>query len=206
MAADTARIDAAASADPSDNPKQAAWKAATRGLHFDTGRLVVDPQGPADADAAFRHYREGLRLFGENRFVEAIGAYRDALSRWADYPEAIAALGDACRMRGEIAWAIACYRTVLDDEPDRADLRFTLAMMHWADNQPHEAVDEMMRVVEIDPANAQAHERLAIWHYYLDDAAAAWRHVHVARALGHDVSPQFIPLLSAKMADPGAGQ
>ncbi len=196
----------ASTTDPTDNPKQAAWKAATRGLHFDTGRLVVDPQGPPDADAAFRHYRDGRRFFAENRFVDAIGAYRDALSRWFDSPETIEALGDACHMKGETGWAIACYRTLLDDEPTRADVRFKLATMLWADSQSNDAVAELTRVTELDPARADAHERLAIWHYYLDDPATAWRHVHAARAAGGDVPPQFIPLLSARMADPGAGR
>ncbi len=61
-----------------------------------------------------------------------------------------------------------------------------------------EAVDQMLRVVDLAPRNAKAHERLAIWYYYAGDDDDAWRHVDAARELGLEPPGQFIALLEAR--------
>ena len=53
----------------------------------------------------------------------------------------------------------------------------------------------MNGVVQAQPDNVKAHERLAIWHYYLGEYETAWSHVHRAQNLGHAMPPQFIVLL-----------
>ena len=65
-----------------------------------------------------------------------------------------------------------------------------------------EAVDVWREVLTFNPNHAKTHERLAIALYYLGDYHASWAHVHAAEVLGHQVPPQFRPLLEAQMAEP----
>jgi hypothetical protein len=60
----------------------------------------------------------------------------------------------------------------------------------------------MLTLVERAPDHSAAHERLAIWYYYADQAALAWQHVHSAEALGHAMPPQFIALLKSRAPEP----
>ena len=65
-----------------------------------------------------------------------------------------------------------------------------------------QAIETWGRVLAVDPNHAKTHERLAIVLYYLHDYQQSWRHVHAAEALGHQVPPQFRPLLEARMPEP----
>jgi tetratricopeptide (TPR) repeat protein len=197
---------APATAGPADegDPRAIRWQNAIRGLSFDTGRIVVESSGD-DRAAAERHFAEAQAFMLRNDYVGAVGALRDTLAAWFDFPEAQRTLGDALRGRGRTAWAIASYRTYLDTHPDDADTRFIVSMELWGADQQADACTEMANVLAIDPTRAEAHERLAIWNYYMGDYAAAWEHVHGTRALGRDVPPQFIPLLEQNMPDPRPG-
>ncbi len=64
--------------------------------------------------------------------------------------------------------------------------------------QLDDAIAQMQRAVELDTGYAAAHERLAIWHYYLGDTGASWQHVQAARDLGREPPGQFIVRLEAK--------
>ena len=90
---------------------------------------------------------------------------------------------------------MSSYRTALDLEPDRIGALFEVAMLLAREQDFAGAIDEMDRVLELDPDHAVAHERLAIWHYYLDDFNAAREHSARAEALGHAMPPQFKQLI-----------
>lgn len=183
--------------------KEQRWLDAIEGLDFSTGRVVVRPAGRIDPEQARRDRERGVAELLRNDPVAAVAAFRDALSLWPDFIDAIDGLGDALVHKGRIEWAIATYRTLLDVRTDDADTRFKLAWRLWDSDQSDDAIAEMNRVLALDPNRAEAHERLAIWNYYTGDYAEAWRQVHRTRALGGVVPPQFIPLLQARMPDPG---
>lgn len=187
------------------NPKEARWQDAIRGLDFETGRVIVlTPAARVNVLRARRTYREGLEaLVVRHDYVGAIGLFRDALEDDPNFGEVYEPLGDALRGKGRSAWTVAAYRTAIEAGFDSADLRSKLAMQLWGMDQFDDAVAEMTMASEIEPARAETHERLAVWSYYLGDDAAAWRHVHAARARGGDVPPQFIPLLERRIPDPG---
>ena len=56
---------------------------------------------------AFEHYKRGHRLYGENRFDEAIAAYREALAVRPDWSDCMQALGMAQMHKGELDAALA---------------------------------------------------------------------------------------------------
>jgi len=198
------RPTAAGPVDQMTSEKERRWQQAIAGLDFSSGRVEVESSGLEDPAAAARAYEEGLEELARNDYVAAIGAFRDALAAWRDFPEAVRALGDATRRKGKLDWAIASYGTFLDVYPDNAGVRFDLAVLLWMQDEREEAISAMNRVVELDPDNADAHSFLARWHYYAGDYRKAWSHVHAARAAGGDVPAQFIPLLRQRMPDPHA--
>ncbi|MGI9014313.1 MAG: tetratricopeptide repeat protein [Phycisphaerales bacterium] len=193
---------AAATAAPFQNEKEARWQAAIKGLSFETGRVIVDTRATRDTAEAQHAFDRGMTAMQANDYVAAIGFFRDALAADATLAQVYEPLGDAAQGRGRTAWAIAAWRTALDLDTNNTDLRFKVASLLWQESQPNEAIAEMHRVLELNPASGEAYERLAVWQYYQNEPALAWKHVHAARALGRDVPPQFIPLLEAAMAEP----
>jgi tetratricopeptide (TPR) repeat protein len=184
---------------------QAAWAAAIEGLNFETGRVVVEqPPAAGDVAEARRFLEQGEQEYAANRRTETVAACAAAVRAAPDLPEAYAALGQAMIAKGKTDLAIACYRTVIDLQPENIEARVELANALAREMRYEEATTEMEAVLGLDPAHGPAHERLAIWSYYDEDYATAWAHVRAARAAGHEMPPQFITLLSRKMAEPGA--
>jgi Flp pilus assembly protein TadD len=182
-----------------------AWAEAIRGLSFETGLVVVDePPARSDVAAAQRFMEQSLAEQAANRRTEAVAACAAAVRAAPDLPEAHAALGRAMIMKGKTDLAIACYRTVISLRPENVEARVELAGALAREMRQEEAIAEMEAVLALDPDHGPAHERLAIWHYYGEDYAAAWAHVRAARAAGQEMPPQFITLLSGKMPEPGA--
>lgn len=203
---------AAAQADTGPSPvnqrtrlAQEAWAEAVRGLSFETGLVVVDQPPPrSDVAAARRLLEQGDVEKAANRRTQAVAACAAAVRAAPDLPEAHFALGEAMIMKGKTDLAIACYRTIIDLRPENIEARVELANALAREMRLEEAIAEMEAVLALDPDHGPAHERLAIWHYYGENYAAAWEHVRAARAAGLEMPPQFITLLSARMPEPGA--
>jgi tetratricopeptide (TPR) repeat protein len=185
--------------------ERAEWEAAIAGLSFDTGRVVVDaPPARSNEARATRLLEEGDAELASNHRTKAVAAYAAAVRAAPDLPHAYVVLGEAMITKGKTELAIACYRTTLDLQPQDFETRVALAETLAREMRHEEAIAEMDAVIAAVPGHGRAHERLAIWHYYDGDYAAAWRHVRAARAAGHEMPPQFITLLSGKMAEPAA--
>jgi len=71
----------------------------------------------AMADAK-THYMSGLKLFGQNKFTEAIAEYRGALAERPDWAEVIHALATAQSKLGNQEEAIATLQRVIELTPD----------------------------------------------------------------------------------------
>jgi Flp pilus assembly protein TadD len=69
----------------------------------------------ADAKA---HYLNGLKLFGQNKFEEAIAEYRLSLEQRADWAEVIHALATAQSKLGRQDEAIATLERVIELTPN----------------------------------------------------------------------------------------
>jgi len=71
-------------------------------------------------------------------------------------------------------------------------------------DQREQALAELQRALELEPAHAQARERLALQLYYTGRPAEAWTQVHAAEALGQAVPPQFRALLARAYPEPSS--
>jgi tetratricopeptide (TPR) repeat protein len=198
--------DAAAGARPVDSRtalKEARYREAVQGLDFDSG-LVIVVEATGDDPALARQYRDqGLERLESNRLTGALTMLAAAVRTDPQYAEGYESLARGLRAKGKGEHALAAYRTALTLDPDFLAAQEGLALQLARVGRRGEAIPEMERVLELDPQNAGAHERLAIWNYYDEDFDAAWRHVHAARDLDHQLPPQFIALLEAQMPDPG---
>lgn len=75
--------------------------------------------------------------------------------------------GDAFSARGEYAMAARHYRAALATAPDSVRTRFNLAAALWNLHQFEEAVQELERVVELDPHYLDAHRSLGMMLVHL---------------------------------------
>lgn len=179
------------------------FAAAIEGLTFEGGFVQVKANGRNNPNLAMRRFDDANALLNINRLFEAIRAYRVAIQTAPELAIPYYGLGRAMHGRGKTDLAIACFNTAIRQDPNLLEARFELAMALQMNMQLEEAIEEMTVLVSLEPDNALAHERLAIWHRYAGNYGQAWEHVHKAQALGHTMPGQFIALLQQDMPDPG---
>ncbi len=181
--------------------KEARFQAAIQGLDF-AGDLVVvvQPLG-GDRDLARQHQAAGLEALQGNRLTGALTALSHAV-RTAPQDAALHnSLGVALLAKGKSRYAATAFRTAVSLDPGLIDAQYNLPDALWRLGRRPKAIEQMQALVKIDPRHAMAHERLAIWHYYAGDGAAAWEHVRFARELGRQPPPQFLTLLEEATSD-----
>ncbi len=189
-----------------DNPRQALddlkdqrYRAAIAGLEFgQDGVVVTDPMPRRDRDDALADVTEGDEKLAANKRTGALAAYTRAVRTDPELAVAWLGLGRALVAKGKISEALAAARRAARLDPELVAAQYDVAMTLARLGQLDEAITEMQRVVEINARHSGAHERLAIWYYYLDDTRASWRHVQAARDLGREPPGQFIANLQAQ--------
>ena len=183
--------------------KEARFQAAIKGLDFEGNLVVVvEPLG-GDRDLARQHQAAGLEALQGNRLTGAITELAQAV-RTAPQDAALHnSLGVALLAKGKSRYAATAFRTAVSLDPGLVEAQYNLADTLWRLGRATEAIEQMLTVLKLDPRHAVAHERLAIWHYYAGDGAAAWEHVRFARELGRQPPPQFLTLLESRMPQPG---
>ncbi len=179
-----------------ENAKEARFHQAIEGLDFETGFVVVDAIGrQANRRLALKHYAEGVQAYDQNRIIDAITLQNKAVRTDPDLAVAYNGLGRALLGEGEGKLAAAAYRTALALDELYTEARFNLSYAVAGIGDQAEAIELMNGVIKAQPDNIEAHERLAIWNYYVGEFETAWSHVHQAQNLGHNMPPQFLALL-----------
>jgi tetratricopeptide (TPR) repeat protein len=194
-------------APPSEYRKALLWRA-MRGLRYDSGRVEIDEAVAATIAQrgtpaqAMSEYERGRTLLRRNMRIQAIEAQTRAVLIAPDEAVLYEGLGAALLAMGKTPEAVAAYRTALDLDPQRVPARLGLADALQRQRRFEESADAFRDVIRLDPSHAEAHSRLAILLYYLDDDAGAWAQVHEAEALGASVPPQFRELLARRTPEP----
>ena len=178
---------------------------AIEGLTFREGSVEVAPVSAPDPARAAEHAAHGAREYELNHRTAAIKAYVLAVRNAPDDAPLYARLGDAFVAKGKTDMAIAAFRTAARLDEGLIEARVGYANTLAMEARTAEAIEAMEAVLALDPDNAIARERLAVWEYYEGNYAAAWEHVGHARRAGHPIPPQLIPLLERQMPDPAAG-
>lgn len=180
------------------------WARATDGLTFGgaAGRVEVRALPGGSSAAAEAHLASADELLGLNRVMQAMEQYTLAARNDPQRAEAYVGLGITLQQKGKTTEAIAAFRTAVDRDERRLDARYRLALALWSAMEQDQALQEMNGVLTLDGDYVSAHERLAVWNYYVEDYTAAWRHLHRAQALGGALPAQLISLLQTMMSDP----
>ncbi len=179
-----------------ENAKEARFHQAIEGLDFETGFVVVDAIGRRpNTRLASKLHAEGVQAYNRNRIIDAITLQNKAVHTDPNLAVAYNSLGRALLGEGEGEFAAAAFRTALALDEQYIEARFNLSYAVAGLGNQAEAIELMNGVVQAQPNNIEAHERLAIWNYYVGEFETAWSHVHHAQDLGHAMPPQFMVLL-----------
>ncbi len=179
-----------------ENVKEARFHQAIEGLNFETGFVVVDAIGRRpNARLASKLHADGIQAYNQNRIIDAITLQNKAVHADPTFAGAYNSLGRALIGEGEGELAAAAYRTALALDKQYTEARFNLSYAVAGLGNQAKAIELMNGVVQAQPNNIEAHERLAIWNYYVGEYEIAWSHVHQAQNLGHAMPPQFMALL-----------
>lgn len=188
--------------DAAINIKEARFYAAIDGLSFDTGLVVIEPDsGISNYKLANALHEQGLEAYSRNHVIDALALFNQAVHAAPDLAIAYNSLGQALHAEGEADYALAAYRTALSLDANLIEAKYNIAIHLGMTGKRVKAIEMMIKVIEANPNNAVAHERIAIWSYYLGNYKSSWQHTHAAEALGHDLPPQFIALLKKQSSE-----
>ena len=175
---------------------------AMRGLDYDNDRVTINQVEARrlvkkpNAERAALVYEEAISLLYKNRVVDAIKNHTLAVLLDPESSQYYTGLGHAFIVKRKHAFARAAFQTALDINPNDIRARFLLADVLNRDGEYENSLVEMERVLELDADYPQAHNKMAIWSYYMGDTEAAKVHLNLARQLGDRVPPQFETILS----------
>lgn len=174
------------------------------GFAWQRGRLIVT-QPLDDPALAQRALQRGEMMLQQNRFGEAVRAFAAAVRADAASAAAFRRLGWALHAERHPREAEACYRSAVFLAPEDPLAHDALARQLAQRQAFVEAIEQMRRVLALSDdveLLGAAHERIAIWSYYLGDDASAWGHVRDAEQLAHPMPPHFTALLARRTPRP----
>lgn len=176
------------------------YDASVRSISFVGGRVSVRPQFevPRDVAASTRAMAGFNDAWSMNHKDRAVAYAAEAVRFDPQNADAMFALGRALTQKGKSTEALAAFSSAVDLRPAWGEARTELAMTYWRMDRMGDATAEFKRILEAEPNNGFALERLAVASYYAGDKAAAWQYVDRASAAGHQVPPQLIELLGKR--------
>ncbi len=131
-------------------PLDASGSCRTCGTRSASGGPVISLPPQRRQPSSF-FQRHGDKLLVQERFDEAVDAYRMAVERAPDDPEANRDLADALALAQRYEEAAEAYQRVLKTTPDDLEARHERGRMLVAAGRHREAVYELRKVLAADP-------------------------------------------------------
>ena len=131
-------------------------------------------------DNANAHNYFGLALMEQNRPIEAIERYREALRIRPDYAEAHCNIGSALFPAGQKEEAMEHMRKAAELDPSVSAFHYNLGFALLQTGQPTAAAESLETTLKLDPSHASATNNLAFIRYqqgHRDEAIALYRRV-----------------------------
>ncbi|MBK7406147.1 MAG: hypothetical protein IPJ41_16465 [Phycisphaerales bacterium] len=173
-----------------------------RGLRIQDGLVTIDAReaaklqkGLTKADAA-QALSRGASLYAENDFPGAVGEFRTAILADTSLADGYVGLGDASIGEKEDTLALAAYRTATRLAPNDTAIGMKLAETLNRTGDLAGWTAELERLLAIDPAQGEAHARLAVAKYYAGDREGALAQIRLADQFGGNVPPQLRDMLN----------
>jgi len=132
-----------------------------------------------DSGKPHYHYNLALVLEKEERWEEAIAAYREAITINPQYVEALANLGNAYRRQRQWADAITTLQQALQLKPQSANIHNTLGVTYKEHGELKTALKHYQQALKLSPQHAEALNNMGVVlqdQGNLTDAAEAFQH------------------------------
>lgn len=108
------------------------------------------------------YYQLGRYYQGQNRYEQALVAYRKALAIDGTYSEALNGVGVIYAMQGRQQEAIEQFRFAVKQAPNAAHIQNNLGYALYLSKSYDEAVSALKQAVALNPGNRAAHTNLAL--------------------------------------------
>ncbi len=116
---------------------------------------------PGDRAEAERHMAQGIAAQTENRWQEAMDAYRQAVEADPTYFDATYNLAVGYHAGGDLPRALPAYEHALSVRPRSFNARYNFALALAEARHPFEAADESARAIDLAPSDPRPHLLLA---------------------------------------------
>ncbi len=133
----------------------------------------IPPKIDADKD-----FLEGVSLFKQARYAEAVASFEKVTARFPDSAEAHYNLGISAVRDGRKDMGLASLETAVRLMPDMVEAQFVLGEEYFARGDKDKAQAAFDRAIALQPENPKAHYNLGIIYYksgQMDEALASFR-------------------------------
>lgn len=142
----------------------------------------------------------GLHYLGKKDLCQAGEAFNKALQLDPDTPLAYFGLGQIARRNADPASAILYYRKAISLKPDLVGAHYALGLV-YAEKGDHRAVQELKRVIQLQPDFKEAYNDLAV--FYASITPPEWRlskiYAEKAVRFGYPVDKGFLNLIDKNL-------
>lgn len=108
------------------------------------------------------YYQTGRYFQGQQRYDQALQAYRKALDADGSFYEARNGLGVILSLQGRYPEAIEQFQLALKVAPEAAHIHNNLGYAYYLHGRPAEAVVALEQAVKLDAGNSRAHANLGL--------------------------------------------
>ena len=154
--------------------------------HWFTRSLEFNPNNPLG------WYYLGRAKYSENRFEEAISAFKECLKRDPQNIKAQDNLGLSYQALGRLSEAVAAYRDAIAWQTQTLEKYpgpfLNLGILLMEQNQVQEAISYIRKAIEISPEESRSHEELGKAYSRLNELEEAQQELEKAVALAPDIA------------------
>jgi tetratricopeptide (TPR) repeat protein len=125
-------------------------------LYLLDGMLKSAPENPE------LHHLKAFSLFGLKKNTEALPEFRKVTATSRFYQDAVVHIAFILQEQGKIDEAVAHLNSIIQENPENADLRYYLASVYEEARNFEEAERLLLQAIEKDPRNARYYFRLGV--------------------------------------------
>lgn len=142
------------------------------------------PPSAGNVEKARVYYEQGVSLTQEERFRDALSAFKKAVDLYPEYGDAYYNMGIAYHRLDRIEDAIGAYQKAIDIDPKDVTARNNLGNLYVRQGALSAAIRELEQAVRIDPTYGAAHHNLALAYYLARMYHRAKDHLDQLEVLG----------------------
>ncbi|MFH0925244.1 MAG: tetratricopeptide repeat protein [bacterium] len=179
-----------------NNPESHYWLAVVYSLKNELNSSITELEQALKLNSNFF---EAYGLLGdifhsEGKYLDAIKTYQKVISLNPNSSEIYSRLGDSYYENGDIEKAIENFRTAITLDDQNLQAYMILGRIYIEKGSFNFAIDTFQKVItssisaQNNPYLPQAHYNIANAYYYKLDLEEAWKHAHLAKKYGLDIS------------------